>query len=114
LNGCGLAPEESFEMGARSIVPHRHAIDDALDTVDYYRENAGTPTAENFSLAVDEALEPVGQHPNIGSPRTALDLDIEGIKTWSLRRFPHQIYYKVFSDRIVRISLNVTGGFAKA
>jgi toxin ParE1/3/4 len=87
-------------MGARSIVPHRHAIDDALDAVDYYRENAGTPVAESFSSAVDEALEQVVQHPNIGSPRTALDLDIEGIKAWSLRRFPHQIYYRVFSDRI--------------
>ena len=55
-------------MGARSIVPHRHAIDDALDALDYYRENAGTPIAVSFSLAVDEALEQVGQHPNIGSP----------------------------------------------
>ena len=87
-------------MGARSIVPHRHAIDDALDAVDYYRENAGTPIAESFSLAIDEALEQVGQHPNIGSPRTAIELDIEGIKSWSLKRFPHQIYYKVFIDHI--------------
>ena len=46
-------------MGARSIVPHRHAIDDALDAVDYYRENAGTPIAESFSLAIDGALEQV-------------------------------------------------------
>ena len=87
-------------MGPRSIVPHRHAIDDALDAVDYYRENAGTPIAESFSLAVDEALEQVGQHPNIGSPRTAIELDIEGIKSWSLKRFPHQIYDKVFIDHI--------------
>ena len=87
-------------MSPRSIVPHRHAIDDALDAVDYYRENAGTPIAESFSLAVDEALEQVGQHPNIGSPRTAIELDIEGIKSWSLKRFPHQIYYRVLDDRI--------------
>ncbi len=46
-------------MSPRSIVPLRHAIDDALDAVDYYRENAGTPIAESFSLAVDEALEQV-------------------------------------------------------
>ena len=54
-------------MGARSILPHRHAIDDALDAVDYYRENAGTPIAESFSLAIDEALEQVGQHRNFSS-----------------------------------------------
>jgi toxin ParE1/3/4 len=87
-------------MGTKSIVPHRHAIDDALDAVDYYRENAGIPIAESFSLAVDEALEQVGQHPNIGSPRPAFDLDIEGIKSWALKRFPHQIYYRVLHDRV--------------
>ena len=87
-------------MGARSIMPHRHALDDALDAVDYYRENAGIPIAESFSLAVDDALKQVGQHPNIGSPRTAIELEIEGIKSWSLKRFPHQIYYKVFIDHI--------------
>ena len=87
-------------MGARSIVPHCLAIHDALDAVDDYRENARTPIAEGFSLAVDEALEQVGQHPNIGSPRTAIELDIEGIKSWSLKRFPHQIYYKMFIDHI--------------
>jgi 3-oxoacyl-[acyl-carrier protein] reductase len=53
-------------MGARSIVPHRHAIDDALDAVDYYRENAGTPIAESFSLAVDEAKH--GVTPNAVAP----------------------------------------------
>lgn len=87
-------------MPPKSIVPYRHAIDDALNTVDYYREYAGTPVAENFSLAVDEALAQIRQHPNIGSPRLALDLDIEGIKSWALKRFPHQIYYRVFDDRI--------------
>jgi len=55
-------------MGARSIVPHHHAIDDALDAVDYYRENAGTPIAESFSLAVDEALEQVDHHLKLKKP----------------------------------------------
>ena len=79
-------------MSPKSVVPHRHAIDDALDAVDYYRETAGIPVAESFSLAVDEALGHVSHHPYIGSPRPALDLNIEGIKSWALKRFPHQIY----------------------
>lgn len=87
-------------MPPKSILPHRHAVDDVLDVVDYYREHAGTPLAENFSLEVDQALERLIHHPNIGSPRLALDLDIEGIKSWALKRFPHQIFYEIQDDHI--------------
>ncbi len=40
------------------------------------------------------------QHPNIGSPRPAIDLDIEGIKSWALKRFPHQIFYEIQDDHV--------------
>jgi len=87
-------------MPPKAIVPHRHAVDDVLDVVDYYREHAGTPVAENFSLEVAQALERSSQHPNIGSPRLALDLDIDGIKSWALKRFPHQIFYEIQNDHV--------------
>lgn len=83
-------------MKAKPILPHRHAIEDADDVIDYYREHAGTLISQNFASEVDDAYACLSRHPNIGSPRTALDLDIEGIKSWSLKRFPHQIYYRVF------------------
>ena len=87
-------------MTGKPIVPHRHAIEDAGDVIDYYREHAGTLISQNSATEVDEAYAYLSQHPNIGSPRTEIELDIEGIKAWSLRRFPHQIYYKVFIDHI--------------
>lgn len=87
-------------MPPKSIIPHRHAVDDVLDVVDYYREHAGTPVAESFSFEVDQALERLSQHPNIGSPRPALDLEIEGIKSWALKRFPHQIFYEIQNNHI--------------
>jgi toxin ParE1/3/4 len=91
---------ESFNLKAKPILPHRHAIEDADDVIDCYREHAGTLISQNFASEVDEAYACLSRHPNIGSPRTALDLDIEGIKSWSLKRFPHQIYYRVLDDRI--------------
>ena len=50
-------------MPPKAIVPHRHAVDDVLGVVDYYREHAGTPVAENVSLEVAQALERLSQHP---------------------------------------------------
>ena len=35
-----------------------------------------------------------------GSPRPEHDLDFEGVRAWSLRRFPHQIYYNVHDDHV--------------
>ena len=87
-------------MTARTIAPHRHAIADVHDTICYYREQAGTAVAENFAIEIDEACARLRQHPNIGSARPALELDIEGIKSWALKRFPHQIFYEIQNDHV--------------
>ena len=87
-------------MTIRTIVPHRHAIEDVYDAICYYREQAGTGVAENFAIEIDEAYARLKQHPNIGSPRLAIDLDIEGLKSWALKRFPHQIFYEIQDDRV--------------
>jgi len=85
---------------ARTIAPHRHAIADVHDIICYYREQAGTTVAEHFAIEIDEAYARLKQHPNIGSPRLALDLDIEGVKSWALKRFPHRIFYEVKDDHV--------------
>jgi hypothetical protein len=46
---------ESFNLKAKPILPHRHAIEDADDVIDYYREHAGTLISQNFASEVDEA-----------------------------------------------------------
>jgi len=100
LNSCEPELEGFFEMSVKSIVPHRHTIDDADDVIDYYREHAGVTVAESFAFEIDEAFTCLSKHPNIGSPRPEHDLDITGIKSWALKRFPHQIYYNVQDEHI--------------
>jgi toxin ParE1/3/4 len=87
-------------LAGKPTIPHRHALEDADDVIDYYRQHAGTLISQNFASEVADAYACLSQHPNIGSPRPAFDLDIEGIKSWALKRFPHQIYYRVFNDRV--------------
>ena len=87
-------------MTVRTIAPHRHAMTDVHDIICYYREQVGAAIAENFAIEIDEAYTRIKQHPNIGSPRPALDLDIEGIKSWTLKRFPHQIFYEIQGDHV--------------
>jgi toxin ParE1/3/4 len=87
-------------MTVRTIAPHRHAIANVHDIICYYREQAGTAVAENFAIEIAEAYARLRQHPNIGSPRPALDLDIAGIKSWALNRFPHLIFYEIQDDHV--------------
>ena len=87
-------------MTVRTIAPHRHAIEDVRDIICYYREQVGTGVAENFAIEIDDAYARLRQHPSIGSPRPAIDLDIEGIKSWALKRFPHQIFYVIQNDHV--------------
>jgi len=64
-------------LKAKPILPHRHAVEDADDVIDYYREHAGTLISQNFASEVDDAYACLSRHPNIGSPRTALDLVVD-------------------------------------
>jgi len=71
-------------MPPRAIVPHRHAVDDVLDVVDYYREHAGTLVAEHFSFEVDQALERLSHHPKLKKPlRSSWDFCFYGLVTGS-------------------------------
>ena len=87
-------------MTVKTIAPHRHAIADVHDIICYYREQAGTAVAENFAIEIDEAYARLQRHPNIGSPRLALELDIVWIKSWAMKRFPHQIFFEIQNDRV--------------
>jgi len=84
----------------KAVIPHRHAIADVDHAIDYYREHAGSLVAENFANEIVDAYQRLSRHPHIGSPRPSYDLDIFGVKSWSLRRFPHQIFYLVQQDLI--------------
>ena len=87
-------------MTVRTNAPHRPAIADVHDIICHDREQAATTVAENFAIEIDEAYARLRQHPNIGSPRPALDLDIDGVKSWALKRFPHQIFYEIQNDHV--------------
>ena len=100
FNDCGLLQEGIFELNGCTITPRRQAIADVHDITCYYREHAGILVSENFAIEIDEAYARLSQHPNIGSLRPAYDLEIEGVRSWALNRFPHRIFYDVRDDHV--------------
>jgi len=84
----------------KAVIPHRHAVQDVDDAIDYYRECAGTSLAEAFATEIVDVYTRLGRHPHIGSPRPSYELEMSGVKSWSLNRFPHLVYYQVTADHV--------------
>jgi toxin ParE1/3/4 len=56
--------------------------------------HAGSEQAAlGFVAEIEQAYARLSRHPNIGSARYAYELDIPGLRSWPLDRYPHLIFY---------------------
>lgn len=75
---------------------------DIEGAVGYYRYEAGSDTALAFIDSYEAAVRSLCRHPRMGSLRFAFELEIPDLRSWSLDRFPHLIFY-VFDDESIDI-----------
>ena len=76
------------------------AAADIEAAVAHYRDQAGPKTALDFVDALEAAIDHLRRHPRIGSLRFAFELEIPGLRSWSLQRFPYIVFYVPDDDRI--------------
>ena len=58
------------------------------DEVRYYRKEGGRRVAVKVAKATNAALEQIELDPGIGSPTLGKRLDIPGLRTWRIAKFP--------------------------
>jgi toxin ParE1/3/4 len=87
-------------LSDKPVVPRQAAHRDAEEAIEHYRAEAGGPTALAFIDALESAYHHIARHPGTGSPRYAHELDLAGLRTWRLSRFPHLVFYVELTDRI--------------
>ncbi len=46
------------------------------------------------------AFRRIGTHPGLGSPRIGMELRLDGLCAWPLRRFPYLVFYRAGHDHI--------------
>jgi toxin ParE1/3/4 len=81
-------------MTAKPVIPTRLARQDVEDELTHYVVDEGSEQAAlGFIAEIEQAYKRLGKHPNIGSPRYAIELDIPGLRSWPLKRYPHLIFY---------------------
>jgi toxin ParE1/3/4 len=60
---------------------------------EHYMEQAGADVADAFMDALSTAYRHIALHPGTGSPRYALKLDLPGLRSWPVGRFPYLVFY---------------------
>jgi len=87
-------------MSKKRFLPHRFAVQDEEEIVQYYEQTSSEQVALGFIHALEQAFSQLGRYPQMGSPRPEYDLNVDGIRSWSLKKFPHLIYYEIQDDHI--------------
>lgn len=84
----------------KPVVPREQANRDVDDAVEYYLKEGAAQAALGLVDAIEDAYVLLSRHPAVGTTRYAYELDIPGLRTWPLRRFPYLIFYLELDDRV--------------
>lgn len=87
-------------MTVKPVVPREQANRDVDEAVAYYLEEGAASVALDFIDALEQAYTHIGRHPGTGSPRYAHELDLPGLRSWTLSRYPYLVFYVEGPDYI--------------
>lgn len=80
-------------MSAKPLRFRQVARRDVDNAIEYYVGEAGDAVALRFIDALEHAYRRIRARPSAGSPRFGQVLDISGLRSIRLRRFPYLIFY---------------------
>ena len=87
-------------MKAKPVIPRQQANQDVEDAVSYYLGEHAETAALGFIDELERAYSHIARNPNAGSTRYAHELDLPGLRSWPLKRYPHLVFYVDRSDHI--------------
>lgn len=87
-------------MKTKPVVPREQASRDVDEAIAYYLSEGSEDAALGFIDSLEQAYAHIGRHPATGSPRYAHELEIPGLRSWALKRFPYLVFYVERADHI--------------
>ncbi len=87
-------------MKAKPVVPREQAHQDVEDVVAHDLAEGAEAAALGFINALEKAYGHIGLHPAIGSPRYAHELNLPGLRSWPLTRYPYLVFYVERPDHV--------------
>ena len=87
-------------MTARPVVLRERADRDIDEAVAHALGKARERVALAFIDALEQAFRQIAQHPARGSPRSAHELDLPGLRSWRVKRHPYLVFSLERQDHI--------------
>lgn len=87
-------------MKVKPVVPREQANQDVDDAVAHYLAEAAASVALDFIDELEQAYTHIGRYPGTGSPRYGHELELSGLRSWSLSRYPYLVFYVERTDYI--------------
>lgn len=87
-------------MTARRVIPRALARQDALDAIDGYLTEGSRTAAGGFVDELERAYRHIGRFPASGSLRHSHELNLPGLRSWPLRRYPYLVFYVERDDHV--------------
>lgn len=81
------------------LVLRARAQRDIDDAVEHYRSEGGARAAVGFIDALERAFGRIALHPRIGATRYAQMLNLPGLRSWPVQRYPYVIFYREDGSR---------------
>lgn len=78
---------------AKDVQLRELASADVRSIVEHYRAEGGDALALRFVDSLESAVVHLSRHPLSGSLRFAYELEVPGLRSWPLRRFPYLLFY---------------------
>lgn len=78
--------------GRKPVIPRALARRDVEDAIQHLQREAGVDAALGFVDSLEAAYSLVCDHPAAGSPRYAHELDLPGLRTVLLKRYPYLVF----------------------
>ncbi|PPU72803.1 MULTISPECIES: type II toxin-antitoxin system RelE/ParE family toxin [Xanthomonas] len=77
------------------------ALQDVKAAAAWYGSAAGTQRELAFIKALESAVAMIALHPDVGSSRYAMLLQLPEIRSWPLKGYPYLLFYTAHADDIV-------------
>jgi toxin ParE1/3/4 len=85
---------------AKPIVPREQANRDVDEAIEHYLSGGAEQAALGFIKALEQAYTHIGRHAAAGSLRYGYELNLPGLRSWPLTRYPHLVFYIERDDHI--------------
>lgn len=87
-------------MAAKPVLPRELANRDIDEAIAYYLGDGAVDAALGLVDALEQASAHIARHPASGSTRYALELNLPGLRSWPLARYPYLVFYLERTDHV--------------